>query len=62
LLAEADKWIAEADKMLQGTKPSLGDRPQWFSPFDRDTTRLLRNEAEAVAFYDPIFPSEPFAH
>ena len=42
--------------MLRSSQPE----PEAFR--DELEIRLLRSEAEAVVLYDPIFPSNPFAH
>jgi tetratricopeptide (TPR) repeat protein len=43
---------------LRGRQPST-DPDQFWEELE---IRLLRSEAEATIFYDPIFPADPFAH
>ena len=38
--------------------PARADRVRFW---DEMEIRLLRNEAEAVVLYDPVFPADPFA-
>jgi hypothetical protein len=52
LLINYAKWRL----MLRSSQPE----PEVF--WDELEIRLLRSEAEAVVLYDPIFPSNPFAH
>jgi tetratricopeptide (TPR) repeat protein len=50
---EAHRWLDR----LQRYQPD-SDRGFW----SELEIRLLRREAEAVILYDPVFPSDPFAH
>jgi tetratricopeptide (TPR) repeat protein len=51
---EARMWL---EKLRKG-EPNA-DPGQFWQEME---IRLLRNEAEAVILYDPIFPADPFAH
>jgi hypothetical protein len=50
---EARHWLEK----LRGRQPSA-DPDQFWEELE---FRLLRSEAEAVIFYDPVFPTNPFA-
>jgi len=51
---EARHWLDR----LRNRQPSTEHNKFW----DELEIRLLRSEAEAVILYDPIFPTDPFAH
>lgn len=51
---EARRWLDR----LRNRPPSENPSQFW----DELEIRLLRNEAEAVIFYDPVFPADAFAH
>jgi WD40 repeat protein/tetratricopeptide (TPR) repeat protein len=61
LLADADRWLEEAERSTPSTQSS-SNQPDWQMVMDQQMTHLLRNEAEAVIRYDPVFPADPFAH
>ena len=50
----ARRWLDQ----FRNRQPSP-DPNQFWEEFE---IRLLRSEAEAVVLYDPIFPTDPFAH
>jgi WD40 repeat protein/tetratricopeptide (TPR) repeat protein len=52
--AEARRWLD------QFRTYRANEKPEAFS--NELEIRLLRNEAEAVIVYDPVFPADPFAH
>jgi eukaryotic-like serine/threonine-protein kinase len=51
---QARRWLDR----LRERQPSSGPDRFW----DELEVRLLRSEAEAVIHYDPVFPTNPFAH
>ena len=51
---EARRWL---DKLCD-RQPSTDPNQFW----NELEIRQLRSEAEAVVLYDPIFPTDPFAH
>ena len=51
---EARRWLDR----LRERQPSTAPAQFW----DELEIRLLRSEAESVILYDPVFPSDPFAH
>ena len=51
--AEARRWLDR----LREHQPSADPVQFW----DELEIRVLRNEAEAVILYDPVFPDDPFA-
>jgi tetratricopeptide (TPR) repeat protein len=52
--AEAHAWLDR----LRTYEPNGSDGAYW----NELEIRLLRREAEAAILYDPIFPTDPFAH
>jgi hypothetical protein len=52
--AEARHWLDR----FQSYRANEDFDASW----DELQIRLLRSEAEALVLYDPIFPSDPFAH
>ncbi len=51
---EARRWLAQ----FRNRQPSTDPNQFW----EELEVRLLRSEAEALILYDPIFPTDPFAH
>jgi hypothetical protein len=56
-LGHRDEARHSLDK-LRNRKPTADVNQYW----EELETRVLRSEAEAVVLYDPIFPTDPFAH
>ena len=54
IAAEALRWLDRFQTYKANEKPDAF--------WNELEIRLLRNEAEAVILYDPIFPADPFAH
>ena len=59
LLARARQAIADADAVKPGA--DTGKTSGWNNTYERPTIMLLLAEAEALVYYDPIFPADPFA-
>jgi tetratricopeptide (TPR) repeat protein len=58
-LRQADQWIIEADKAPSATEK---EGPRWIDLTEKPTILLLRSEADALLRFDPILPTDPFAH
>ena len=60
--AQARAMLAEAQRLWQRIEAARIDAAVSLPTVDWLPMRILRREAEAVILYDPVFPSDPFAH